>query len=289
MQRYDTFLAKGWCNGVNPRCLLCTRPEDQHIEYGATNRESYSIFLKGRLLHVKDKKGRLVARVKIGRNRMYKLNLRRLREKCLRVDVEDKASLWHLRFCHLHHVSLKELAKKNMVHGPPNMDFEGIVCEECVLSKHERASIQKKAEFWAKQPLELILTDICGTITPKSFSGKRYFIFFIDDYSRKSWAYFLKGKSEAFKVFKKFKVMLEKEIGRHIKAVRSDRGGEYTLMAFMEYCEKQGIRRFQIASYTPQQNGVAERKNRTILSMVRSMLKSKRMPKKFWAEAVVRS
>jgi len=89
-----------------------------------------------------------------------------------------------------------------------------------------------------------------------------------------------------FEVFKKLKVMVEKETDRHIKAIRSDRGGEYTSTAVMEYCEEQDIRRFLTAPYTPQQNDVAKRKNRTILDMVRSMLKSKRMPKKFWAEAV---
>ena len=131
-----------------------------------------------------------------------------------RVDIEDKASLWHLRFGHLHLGGLKKLAKKNMVHGLPNIDVEGKFCEECVLNKHARTSIQKKAEFWAKKPFELIHTNICGSITPESFSGKRYFISFIDDYSWKTWAYFMKGKSEAFEVFKKFKVMVEKEIGK---------------------------------------------------------------------------
>jgi transposase InsO family protein len=87
----------------------------------------------------------------------------------------------------------------------------------------------------------------------------------------------LKEKSEAFEVFKKFKVMVEKAADRHIKDVRSDRGGEYTSTAFMKYCEEQGIRRFLTAPYSPQQNGVAERKNRTVLDMVRSMLKSKNM------------
>jgi transposase InsO family protein len=132
----------------------------------------------------------------------------------------------------------------------------------------------------------LIHTDICGPITPESFSGKRYFISFIDDFSRKTWVYFLKEKSEAFEVFKKFKVMVEKSTGRHIKAVRSDRDDEYTSTAFMEYYEEQGIRRFLTAPLSPQQNDVAERKNRTIFDMVRSMLKSKKMPKEFWAEAV---
>ena len=126
--------------------------------------------------------------------------------------------------------------------------------------KHARTSIQKKAEFWAKQPLELIHTDICGPITPESFNGKRYFISIINDYSRKTWVYFLKEKFEAFEVFKNFKVMVEKATGRHIKAIRPDRGDEYTSMTFMEYCKEQGIRRFLTAPYTPQQHGVAERK-----------------------------
>ncbi|XP_074351350.1 uncharacterized protein LOC141690452 [Apium graveolens] len=206
------------------------------LSLGQLTEKGYSIFLKDRLLHLKDNQGRLVARAEMERNRMYKLNLRSIREKCLQVNVEDKASLWHLRFGHLHHGGLKELTKKNMVHGLPNMDYEGNFCEECVLSKHVRTPFQKKAEYWAKQPLELIHTDICGPITPVSFSGRR--------------------------------------------------GGEYNSIAFVKYCEEQGIRKFLTAPYTPQQNGVAERKNRTILDMVHSMLKSKKMPKEFWAEAV---
>ncbi|KAJ3707124.1 hypothetical protein LUZ61_010829 [Rhynchospora tenuis] len=93
-------------------------------------------------------------------------------------------------------------------------------------------------------------------------------------------------KSEASAVFKKFKVLVEKLNGNYIKALRSDRGGEYISKEFEYFCEEHGIRRFLTAPYSPQQNGVAERKNRTILDMVRSMLKSKNMPKEFWAEAV---
>ncbi|XP_074342644.1 uncharacterized protein LOC141680273 [Apium graveolens] len=92
------------------------------LSLGQLTEKGYSIFLKDRLLHLKDKQGRMVAQVEMERNRMYKLNLRSIREKCLKVNVEDKASLWHLRFGHLHHGGLKELAKKNMVHGLPNMD-----------------------------------------------------------------------------------------------------------------------------------------------------------------------
>ena len=92
-----------------------------------------------------------------------------------------------------------------MVHRLPNMDYEGKFCEECMLSKHVRTLFPKKAQYWTKQPLKLIYTDICGPITPKSFSRKRYFITFIDDFLRKTWVYFLKEKSEAFEVFKSSK------------------------------------------------------------------------------------
>jgi len=96
----------------------------------------------------------------------------------------------------------------------------------------------------------------------------------------------LKEKSEVFENFKKFKAHVEKESGLVIKAMRSDRGGEFTSNEFQKYCEDNGIRRQLTVPRTPQQNGVAERKNRTILEMAMSMLKSKRLPKELWAEAV---
>ena len=256
------------------------------LSMGQLLEKGYSIFMKDRMLHLKDKGGRLLARVEMAKNRMFKLNLRSVRERCLQVNMDDKVSLWHLRFGHLHYGGLTELAKKHMVHGLPDMDYTKKFCEGCVLGKQTRNTFQKRAEYRARSSLELVHTDICGPITPKSFSEKRYFITFIDDYTRKTWVYFMKEKSEALEVFKKFKMQVEKTTGLYIKALRSDRGGEYMSTAFKSYCEEQGIRRFLTAPYSPQQNGVAERKNRTILDMVRSMLKSKNMPKEFWAEAV---
>ncbi|GJV87874.1 retrovirus-related pol polyprotein from transposon TNT 1-94 [Tanacetum coccineum] len=124
---------------------------------------------------------------------------------------------------------------------------------------HARSSFLKKATSRAKEPLQLIHTDLCGPITPPS---------------------------QAFKAFKKFKAMFENEKGLKIKYIRSDRGGEFLSTEFNKFCKDNGIRRSLMALYSPQQYGVVERKNRTILNMVRSMLKSKKMPKDFWAEAV---
>ncbi|KAK7379718.1 hypothetical protein VNO78_34408 [Psophocarpus tetragonolobus] len=91
--------------------------------------KGYMVLMKDRVLHLKDKHGRLVAQVEMGRNHMYKLNLISVREKCLQVNIKDKALIWHLRFGHLHYGGLNELAKKNTVQGLPDMDYEGKFCE----------------------------------------------------------------------------------------------------------------------------------------------------------------
>lgn len=281
-----SYLQKNGLKGLIENVYYVPDLKSNILSMGQLMEKGYSVFMKNRVLQLKDKKERVIARVEMAKNRMYKINLCYVRERCLRVNVEDKAFLWHLRYGHLHYGGLQKLSKKGMVHGLPEIDYIEKFCEECVLGKHSRHSFQKKAEYRTTDHLALIHTDICGPITPESFSGKKYFITFIDDYSRKTWVYFLKEKSEAFEVFKKFKVMVEKATGKFIRALRSDRGGEYNSTEFARYCAEHGIRRFLTAPYSPQQNGVAERKNRTILDMVRSMLKSKKLPKEFWAEAV---
>ncbi|GJY68640.1 retrovirus-related pol polyprotein from transposon TNT 1-94, partial [Tanacetum coccineum] len=198
-------------------------------------------------------------------------------------QISEVDTIW---FGHLHFSGLKELTRKGMVHGLPNLAYDGRFCESCIFGKQTRSSFPRKATYEAKGLLELIHSDLCGPFSPVSFGNKRYFITFIDDFTRKCWVYFLEQKSEALETFKKFKAMVEKTTGQYIKALRSDRGGEYVSTPFTKFCEEEGIKRFLTAPYSPQQNGIAERKNRTIMNMVRSMLKSKNMPKEFWAEAV---
>lgn len=110
--------------------------------------------------------------------------------------------------------------------------------------------------------------DICGPISPTSNGKKRHLITFIDDFSRKTWVYFLVEKSEAFVIFKSFKARVEMETGRFIRSLRTDRGGEFTSQKFTNFCDVNEIKRQLTAAYTPQQNGVEERKNRTIMNMV---------------------
>ena len=102
------------------------------------------------------------------------------------------------------------------------------ICEGCALGKHHRHSFPEGKAWRATKPFELIHSDLCGPMKTTSLGGNQYFLTFIDDFSRKTWIYFLKEKSEVFYYFKIFKALVEKQSGFMLKTLRSDRGGEYT-------------------------------------------------------------
>jgi len=124
------------------------------------------------------------------------------------------------------------------------------------------------------------------TTKTESIKGCKYYVNFIDDHTRKVWVYFMKHKGEMFQHFLNFKVMVEKEKGVSIKCLRSDGQGEYFSNVFSEYLKEHGIQRKYSCSYSPQHNGVVERKNRHIAEIARAMLNKKNLPNYFWAEAV---
>ena len=131
------------------------------------------------------------------------------------------------------------------------------------------------------------LTDLWGPSRIESHSGARYFLSLVDDYSRKLWIYVLKSKDELFNTFKSWKVLIENQSNRKVKRLRSDNGLEFCSAEFNNFCRDNGIVRHRTTVGTPQQNGLAERFNRTILERVRCMLVGASLPKVFWAEAVM--
>ncbi|GKV46724.1 hypothetical protein SLEP1_g53699 [Rubroshorea leprosula] len=256
------------------------------LSVGQLLERGYAVFTKGCSLYLKDSAGRLIAKVPMSKNRMFAMNIHTDVAKCLTSCYKDSSWLWHLRFGHMNFGGLKAMASKRMVKGLPSVNQPDQLCEGYLLGKQSRKSFPKQSQSRATRPLQLVHTDVCGPITPCSFGKNKYFLLFIDDYSRKTWVYFLKEKSEVFKCFQNFKALVEKESGFKIQALRSDRGGEFTSKEFQEFCAANGVRHFLTAPGSPQQNRVVERKNRTILNMARSMMKTKKMPREFWAEAV---
>lgn len=173
-----------------------------------------------------------------------------------------------------------------MVSGLPRINIPAEICEECVHGKQHKSNFSKDAGHRTKHHLEVVYSDVCGPMQVNSYGGNRYFVTFIDDFSRKLWIYLIKRKDEVFEVFKRIKSMVERQCGKKLKTLKTDGGGEFTSGEFMSYCNDEGIIREVVPPYTPQQNGIAERKNRTIMNMVRTMLKGKNLPKELWGEAV---
>jgi hypothetical protein len=134
--------------------------------------------------------------------------------------------------------------------------------------------------------LELVYADVCGPISPMTQGGNKYMFLIVDDHSRYMWAFLIKTKDEVFECFKKFKNLMEVELGTRLKTLRTDNGGEFTSRAFEDFCDQEGITHQFSAPYTPQQNGVVERRNRSVLGMTRSILKAMELPQNLWGEGI---
>ena len=144
----------------------------------------------------------------------------------------------------------------------------------------------KAKGYRAKEVLDLVHTDLCGPINTRARGMSEYFVTFIDDYSRYGYINLMHHKSETFEKFKEFKAEVENHRGKSIKSLRSDRGGEYLLVEFRQFLEDHGITSQLAAPGQPQQNGVAERRNRTLLEMVRSMMSYASLLVSFWGYAL---
>ena len=160
------------------------------------------------------------------------------------------------------------------------------LCEGCIVGKMQRKPFKSVKHEQSTKKLELIHSDVCGPIQVDSIGGSRYFVTFIDDYSHCVSVYFLKHKSEVLRKFQEFELLVVNESGGRIVKLRTDNGGEYVSTEFQEYLKSKGIQHELTVAYTPQQNGIAERMNRTLMESARSMMSHARLPNHYWAEAV---
>jgi hypothetical protein len=159
-------------------------------------------------------------------------------------------------------------------------------CHVCVESK-QLCKPHKVADVRDLTPLELIHSDLCEMNEELTKGGKRYFMTLIDDCTRFCYIYLLMSKDEALHYFKIYKAEVENELERKIKHVRTDRGGEYFSNLFILFCEEHGIIHERTPPYSPQSNGVAERKNRTLTNLVNAMLDTSGLSKEWWGEAIL--
>lgn len=196
-------------------------------------------------------------------------------------------NLWHNRYGHLNYTSLKELYSKEMVKGMKiDQNTNKQKCRSCMLGKIHTLPFPKESENSACEILEVIHTDVCGPMPIPSVGGSKYFLTFIDDKTRRIFVYFLKSKDEVISKFREFQKLVERQTGKKIKELRSDNGGEYLNKEFDSYLKNIGIKRQLTVPYSPQQNGVAERANRTLVEMARTMMLHAGVDESLWAEAI---
>lgn len=200
-----------------------------------------------------------------------------------RFNIDSESVKWHARLGHVGQERMNRLAKDGLLDQLTRVKLPR--CEPCLAGKATKKPFGKASR--ASSPLDLIHSDICGPLNVKARHGAVYFLTFIDDYSRFGYVYLLSHRYEALDTFKLFVAEVENQLERKVKTFRTDRGREYLSDMFKGFCEEKGIIRQLTIPYTPQQNGVAERRNRTLLDMVRSMMAQANLPISYWGDALL--
>ncbi|KAK2977888.1 hypothetical protein RJ640_022679 [Escallonia rubra] len=184
--------------------------------------------------------------------------------------------------CRLGHPSLPVLKKL----CPQFHDISSVDCESCHFAKHHRSSLSPRVNKRVEFAFELVHSDVWGPCPILAKSGFRYFVTFVDDFSRMTWIYFMKNRSEVFAHFSAFCAEIKTQFNVHVHILRSDNAKEYMSGSFQNYMNQHGILHQSSCTDTPAQNGVAERKNRHLLETARALLFQMKVPKPFWADAI---
>ena len=240
---------------------------------------------------IKNRKGKLIGMGSLVDNKLYKLNCTPVVQvqQCASPALEkgNSADLWHRRLGHLGKQQMREVASKELARGMTiSKNDELSFCESCIEGKLHRKPFKCVGGIRSTRKLQCVHSDVCGPMPTESLGQKRYFVLFTDDYSRCCQVYFMRHKSEVLHKFKEFEALATNESGLSISTLRTDNGGEYVSKEFEEFLKSKGIRHELTVPYSPAQNGVAERLNRTLMESARAMIRFARLPDSYWGEAV---
>ncbi|GKE29326.1 retrovirus-related pol polyprotein from transposon TNT 1-94, partial [Tanacetum coccineum] len=200
---------------------------------------------------------------------------------------KNKSWLWHRRLNHLNFGTLNDLARKDLVRGLPRLKFEkDHLCSACQLGKSRKATHQPKTINTIMEVLHTLHMDLCGPMRVQSINGKKYILVIVDEYSRFTWVMFLRSKDETPAFIINLLKQLQVGLNKIVRFVRTDNGTEFVNKDLIDYYENVGITHEKTVPRTPQQNGVVERRNRTLVEAARTMLIFSKAPLFLWAEAV---
>lgn len=227
----------------------------------------------------------IIATGSIDKDNLYRLNVK---EKANKVKCNNEVNCihkWHRRFGHRDPDAVKKLTNHDMVYG---MKIDSCktksVCECCIQGKMTRSPFTESTTK-SESIFDLVHSDLCP-LPKASIGNKKHILTFIDDYSRYTKIYLLEHKHETFGKFKEFHRGVETQFSKKLKILRTDRGGEYIDGEFRQFLLNEGIESQLTAPSTPEQNGVAERKNRYLIEMARCLLIDSKLNSRYWGEAV---
>ena len=218
----------------------------------------------------KNRKGKLIGMGSLVDNKLYKLNCKPVVQvqQCASSSFEkdNSADLWHRRLGHLGKQQMREVASKELVRGMTiSKNDELSFYESCIEGKLHRKLFEHVGGIRSTRKLQCVHSDMYGPIPTESLEQKRYFVSFIDDYSRCCQVYFMIHKSKFLHKFKEFEALATNDSGLSISTLRTDNGWEYVSKEFEEFLKSEGIRHELTVPYSPAQNGVAERLNHTLM------------------------
>ncbi|KAL8090564.1 hypothetical protein AgCh_039861 [Apium graveolens] len=203
-----------------------------------------------------------------------------------RASIEESWN-WHKKLSHLNFNNINELVKKDLVRGLPKSVFApDDLCDSCQKAKQRKSSFKSKTESSILEPYHLLHADLFGPVNVMSIAKKKYAFVIVDEFTRYTWVYFLHTKSKTASILIDHIKHLDKLVKDSVKIIRSDNGTEFKNLIMEEFCKNHGIKQEFSAPGTPQQNGVVERKNRTLIEATRIMLEEAKLSTYFWAEAV---
>ncbi|GJT21139.1 putative ribonuclease H-like domain-containing protein [Tanacetum coccineum] len=201
--------------------------------------------------------------------------------------ILDESMLWHRRLGHINFKNINKLVKDNLVRGLPIKCFENDqTCVACLKGKQHRASCKSKVLNPITKPLSMLHMDLFSPTFVSSLMHKKYCLVVTNNYSRFTWVFFLAIKDETSEILKNFIKEIENLVDKKVKIIRCDNGTEFKNKVMDGFCREKYIRREYSIDRTPQQNGVAERRNRTLIKAGRTMLADSKLPTTFWAEVV---
>nr|GFA88777.1 retrovirus-related Pol polyprotein from transposon TNT 1-94 [Tanacetum cinerariifolium] len=200
---------------------------------------------------------------------------------------KTKSWLWHRRLSHLNFGAINHLARQGLVRGLLKLKFEkDHICSACAMGKSTKKTHKPKSKDTNQEKLYLLHMDLCGPMRVESINGKKYILVIVDDYSRFTWVKFLRSKDETLDFIIKFLKMIQVRLKVPVRRIRTDNGTEFGNQTLQDYYEEVGISHETSVARSPQQNGVVERCNRTLIEAARTMLIYAQAPLFLWAEAV---